>query len=326
MTSPPALDKPPFWSVMIPAYNSTRYLEKTLRSVLDQDPGPNRMQIEVVDGHSTKDLPHDLVRRVAGDRVSVFRHAQPLSMAANWNSCIERAHGKWVHILHTDDFVLPGFYARLESGIAGREDIGAAFTGWATVDENDRILERRAPLTNMAGVLPDSLDQLASGQMIQFAAIVVRKSAYESVGGFTSELVFALDWEMWVRVAARYPVWYDPELLACYRVHTQSESSRLERSGATILDDAKAVSIIAAYLSPASKARESLALRLLDGAKGLLVARRPADAMRVAASALRLKPSPEVALAAARLAGWTLLNTARVGLRRAGLGPARKST
>jgi cellulose synthase/poly-beta-1,6-N-acetylglucosamine synthase-like glycosyltransferase len=61
---------------MIPTYNPGRYLEKTLESVLLQDPGPQEMQIEVVDDCSTNIEVEELIRRVAGDRVSVFRQPE----------------------------------------------------------------------------------------------------------------------------------------------------------------------------------------------------------------------------------------------------------
>jgi glycosyltransferase involved in cell wall biosynthesis len=50
----------PRWSVMIPTHNCARYLRETLTSVLAQDPGPDVMQIEVVDDHSTKDDPEQV--------------------------------------------------------------------------------------------------------------------------------------------------------------------------------------------------------------------------------------------------------------------------
>ena len=43
----------PKWSVMIPTFNCANYLRQTLESVLAQDPGPEQMQIEVVDDCST---------------------------------------------------------------------------------------------------------------------------------------------------------------------------------------------------------------------------------------------------------------------------------
>src|SRR5579864_7930471 len=110
----------PFWSVMIPTYNRTKYLEKTLTSVLSQDPGAEEMQIEVVDDGSTLDDPETIVRRVGGSRVSFVRQSTHLGLVPNFNSCIERAMGHWVQILHTDDFVLPGFYERLKAALKDR--------------------------------------------------------------------------------------------------------------------------------------------------------------------------------------------------------------
>ena len=308
----------PFWSVMIPVYNSTKYLARTLESVLDQDAGAASMQIEVVDGYSTIDMPGPLVQQIGRCRVSTFRHPQPLSMAANWNSCIERAQGEWVHILHSDDFVLPGFYSRLENSLRSRIDVGAAFTRWTTVDSAGRILEPAAPQMESAGILPDRLDRLAAAQIIQFPAMVVRKSAYQAVGGFRNDLAFALDWEMWVRLAARYPVWYEPELLACYRVHTDSETMRLGRLGEDLADQVKAIPIIESYLPPGSKARTGLALRLLQLSKGQFLLGLPRDAMRRIVSAVRLDCSPKVVASVMYLCAWALARAIRVSLRRAG--------
>src|SRR4029450_1568238 len=104
----------PYWSVIIPSYNPrAAYLEETLRSVLAQDPGPDEMQIEVVDDCSPDGAPVELVHRIAGDRVAVHRERKNNGLAGIWNRCIERACGEWVHILHQDDIVLPGFYEHL---------------------------------------------------------------------------------------------------------------------------------------------------------------------------------------------------------------------
>ena len=109
--------KRPFWSVMIPNYNSTRYLKQTLESILVQDPGAEEMQIEIVDNCSTEDDPGRIVAEMGvGDRVQVFRRAEHVGMSANWNTCIERARGQWVHILHSDDTVVVGFYDSLRRG------------------------------------------------------------------------------------------------------------------------------------------------------------------------------------------------------------------
>jgi cellulose synthase/poly-beta-1,6-N-acetylglucosamine synthase-like glycosyltransferase len=84
----PADIRRPLWSVMIPSYNSGEYLRRTLQSVLAQDPGLERMQIEVVDHCSTADDPESLVRAVGGSRVAFYRRPKmrvllPTSMHAS---------------------------------------------------------------------------------------------------------------------------------------------------------------------------------------------------------------------------------------------------
>src|SRR5262249_32263826 len=106
----PAETPRPFWSVMIPTYNSGHYLRWTLESVLSQDPGPDQMQIEVVDGCSTKDDPEEIVKEVGKGRATFYRLPSNQGPAHTFNACLERSHGHWVHILPGDDMVIHGFY------------------------------------------------------------------------------------------------------------------------------------------------------------------------------------------------------------------------
>jgi len=236
-------------------------------------------------------------------------------MSANWNSCIDRARGQWVHILHADDFVLPGFYSRLRESLSGRNDVAAAFTRWMTVDEADRETWRAPAERETAGVLADSLDRIAAAGIIQCASIVVLKSAYQEVGGFRSDLSYVLDWEMWVRLASRRPFWYEPELLACYRVHMKSETSRLRRLGEDLQDQVKGIAIIQGHLAPASQARSSLALRLMEIARGQLLLRQFQHAIRSVLFALQLSCAPRVIVSAMRFFGWACAGATKLLLK-----------
>src|SRR5437870_3024247 len=78
----PADNCRPLWSVMIPTYNPRAdYLEETLHSVLQQDPGPQQMQIEVIDDCSTGDLAAQTVGRVGGGRVTFRAEPQNRGLA-----------------------------------------------------------------------------------------------------------------------------------------------------------------------------------------------------------------------------------------------------
>ena len=243
----PRSDRPK-WSVMIPTYNGTKYLEQTLKSVLAQDPGSEQMQIEVVDDCSTEGDPELLVKEIGQGRISFFQQPQNLGLIGSWNSCIQRASGEWIHILHQDDIVLPGFYQRLESAMSS--EAGAAFSRFLFMDEDghwQRLEEIERPT---CGILEHWLEKIATTQRIQFPAMVVKRSVYEAPGGFCSE--------------------------ACYRIHSASETSRLLRSGRDIADTRKSIEISAAYLPPAQanelcdRANEHYAFYALDTARKML--------------------------------------------------------
>lgn len=84
---------------------------------------------------------------------------------------------------------------------------------------------------------------IAERQRVQTPAVVVPRAVYHKLGGFRRALLQAVDWEMWVRIAARYEVWYEPQVLATFRRHGASESSRLLAQDAVWDDIARAIMI-----------------------------------------------------------------------------------
>jgi glycosyltransferase involved in cell wall biosynthesis len=250
----------PFWSVMIPTYNPRPdYLEKTLRSVLQQDPGPEHMQIEVIDDCSKDATATELTRRVGAGRITLHAESENRGLANTWNRCIERARGHWVHILHHDDTVLTGFYERLYHGITCNPDVGMAFCRSAIIDANGHW-KTLGPLESPTpGVLLDWLDRVATGYHLECPAVVVKRATYERLGGFRPELVCSLDLEMWVRIAAHGPVYYEPQILALFRRHGDNVSMMQERTGANMQDMARAISIWKNYLP--TNSREQLEKR-----------------------------------------------------------------
>jgi GT2 family glycosyltransferase len=239
----------PLWSVMIPTYNCADYLREALTSVLAQDPGQERMQIEVVDDSSTHDDPAAVVAELGKRRVGFFRQRHNVGHVANFNTALQRSHGQLIHLLHGDDRVEPGFYAAMERAFAERPDIGAAFCRDRRIDESGRTLSVAAPVAGRSGVLDGWLATIAAGQRLQAPAMVVRREVYEALGGFDRRIsCYGEDWEMWVRIAAHYPVWYETEPLAAYRIHTSSLTARGIRTGAHAEDYRRVIEINRAHL------------------------------------------------------------------------------
>ncbi len=264
--------RPPI-SVMIPTYEPTLHLTATLHSVLQQDPGPDQMQIAVVDDGSRNVDVAALVTRIAPpDRVEIHREPYNRGLAGNWNRCIALARGQVVHLLHQDDWLNDGFYRRVLPAFTKRANVGMAFCRYSITDAAGNVTRRSHRERWRAGTLPDWLTAISERQRIQCAAVLVRRSVYEQLGGYRPDLCYALDWEMWVRIAARCDVWYEPKMLAYYRQHQGNESSRLQQNNATAWDVLKAIDIFAESLpqtqrrSLVSHAYASFAKRVLKQA------------------------------------------------------------
>ena len=243
----------PRWSVMIPTYNCARYLESALRSVLAQDPGPGAMQIEVVDDHSTADDPEEVVTRLGSERVAFHRQPENVGVVGNLNTCLQRSRGELVHLLHGDDLVLDGFYRTLDDRLQVHPDAGAAYCRHLYIDEHARPLEIAPPQPASSGILRDGARFLAAEQLIMSPCIVVRRSVYEQLGGFDTRLACAEDWEMWVRVASRFPVYYEHQPLACYRMHGDSNTGRNLRNGRSLDYTRLAIELFARHFEPAEQ-------------------------------------------------------------------------
>ena len=97
----------------------------------------------------------------------------------------------------------------------------------------------------------------------------MRRDVYETLGGFSDELVYATDWEMWCRVAARYAVWFDPKIGISYRVHDESETARLKSLSLIDADVRCAITLIGRSLPPSIRARTMRQSRFLLANKAL---------------------------------------------------------
>jgi GT2 family glycosyltransferase len=300
-------DHRPTWSVMIPTYNCAATLGETLRSVLEQDLGPNQMQIEVVDDSSDRDDPEAIVREVGGGRVTFFRQTENVGHVRNFESCLQRSRGQYVHLLHGDDFVLAGFYDALQKGFESDPSVGAAFCRWMIVDEGGAVQTIAEPRQDHAGELVDALAHLAGEQHIVTPSIAVRRDVYELLGGFDERLHCAEDWEMWIRIAAQFKVWYEPAVLAAYRRHPQSNTGRHHRLAEELRYTATVIDMVESYLPPDRAKKVALTARRNYARTAVSNARQfAAEGDREAARAhlrlaVELNRSPRILLDAAKL-------------------------
>lgn len=288
-------DPRPRFSVMIPTCQPDEMLCSTLESVLRQAGSREDMQIAIVDDASTPGLVTDLVRSVDRfGRIEVIEHDHRLGLSGNWNRAIGLARGELVHLLHQDDYVERGFYARFHRGFSREPDIGMAFCRSRIVDAGGRHLKTSSRQRWLPGVIANWLPTIGARQRIQTPAAVVPRRTYETLGGYRPDLCHALDWEMWVRIAARYRVWYEPRTLAVYRRHVANETTRLIAMGAVWPDMARAIRINAASLPEPIRDQILSASVRWHAASALRTAKRQLSAGATGAAADTLRAIPDL--------------------------------
>jgi glycosyltransferase involved in cell wall biosynthesis len=257
--------------------------------VVDQVPSDS--QVVVVDDASTDD-PRGVVDRLGGSLVTYVRHEPALGAVGNFNRCVELAQGELVHLLHGDDAVAPGFYAAMDEAMADPRVL-AAVCRTEYIDEAGRTIRTTRSERHGTGPWSDALKVLAVSNRVRPPGIVVRRTAYELLGGFRSDLPHAADWEMWTRIAAAGPVWFVDRPLACYQVRHSSDTAARVRTGDNIRERVDAIRLISGLVDPVQRRatrRKALAYSSVYAARTAgrrLVARDWRSAAAQAGQALR---------------------------------------
>lgn len=246
----------PLWSVMIPTYNCSNYLIETIKSVLQQDMGEDKMQIEVVDDFSTDANVQELVEAIGKGRVKYYRQVQNVGSLRNFETCIKRAKGKYIHLLHGDDRIKNGYYSAITDVFEKFPKAGAAFCAWEHIKSDGTFSHHSRKEADIPCVLENWLFKLAEHPRLQYVAMTVKREVYEKLGSFYLAN-YGEDWEMWARIAKDYDTAYVPEFLAEYREHENSITWRSYQTGQNVKDIEKVVTKIGSYL-PKNDQRASL--------------------------------------------------------------------
>lgn len=266
----------PRWSVMIPTFNpKEHYIIKAINSVIIQDPGSEIMQIKVVDDCSNKVNVEKIVNDNWNGRVKYYRLPENSGHSFNFTESVRRAKGELIQLLHDDDLVKPGFYSTMQSIFDRYDNIGAAFCRQDYIDGDGNIMFSSELEKEETGILDDALIKLAQKQRIQYCAMAVRRKVFENLGGFISKNIGCEDWEMWVRIAASYPVAYEPQALAEYRVHHGTSMTLKDmRSGQDMRFMREAINIFNEYVPKERRKEVNLFRRKYYGNYSLKNAKR----------------------------------------------------
>jgi len=205
-------------SVIIPAYNCARYIAEAIDSVLAQT--YQDFEIIVVDDEST-DGTGEVVRRY-GDRVRYIRQKNRGPSGAK-NTGIQAARGEYVSTLDGDDLWMPERLEKLVPLLDQQPELGFVYGDCYRIDETpDRIQPRTAFQIHGGARRGWVLERLVMVNFVPSQSVLIRRRALDTVGLFDESYRIGEDWDLWLRLAARYPVDFIPDVVAMRRQHAQN--------------------------------------------------------------------------------------------------------
>jgi len=248
----------PTVSVCIPVYNPGSYLRPAVDSVLAQD--FTDFELIVVDDASNPPALSTL-DGLGDSRIRLFRNPANLGLVGNWNRCLELARGRYLAIFHQDDVMRHDNLSLKAALLEANPSAGMVYSNISRIDQEGRVIaghwtEQPGVDTVMKGCTLYAL-VARQGNPVSCPSVMVRAECYKELGCFDPRLAFAVDLEMWLRIASRYDVGYFAQRLICQRQHPTQETARFAGSGRDYEDVLKALEIAFSADLPTDCARHA---------------------------------------------------------------------
>lgn len=205
----------PLVSIITPSFNQAPFLRRTIESVLSQD-YPN-LEYIVIDGGS-EDGSLEIIQAYA-DRLAHWESISDKGQTDAINKGFARAKGKYIAWLNSDDVYYPGAVKEAVTYLEAHPEVGLVYGDCDFINAADRVIGRfPAAQTDYA--------RLRRGYVhVPQAAAFFRRDLWEKVGPLDPEFFFAMDYDLWVRLAAQAPLVYLPgRTWAGFRLHGEAKT------------------------------------------------------------------------------------------------------
>ena len=209
----------PAVTLIIPAFNAEHHIAEALESARDQT--LREFEVIVVDDGSTDATLREVERFASELNLTIVQQANRGASAAR-NTGIERARGRYCAFLDADDAMLPERLAAQVELLEAEPDLGLVHTDLMTFDERGIVHTTRRAFSNPCGGMV--LDRLLLDNFITTSTVMARKECLIEVGMFNVNRRISHDFELWLRMAARWKVGFIDRPLVRYRYRPGSLS------------------------------------------------------------------------------------------------------
>jgi glycosyltransferase involved in cell wall biosynthesis len=204
----------PLVSIVTPSFNQSKYLEATIHSVLEQD--YEQIEYLIVDGGST-DGSLEIIQKHA-ERLAWWVSEPDKGQTDAINKGFARSQGEILAWINSDDTYLPHAVREAVAYLHAHPEAGMVYGDANLVDEAGQVI----------GKFParqTDYDRLRRGYVhIPQQAAFFRADLWRKVGPLDPSFYFAMDYDLWVRLAKISSLHYQPRLWANFRLHGSGKS------------------------------------------------------------------------------------------------------
>lgn len=212
----------PLVSVITPSYNQARYLEKTIQSVLGQD--YPHVEYIIVDGGSTDGSP-DVIKKYA-DRLAWWVSERDQGQTDAINKGFNRANGEILAWLNSDDTYNPGAIGEAVKYLIENPEIAMVYADCNFIDEEGQVIGK------FNSAQTDYRRLRAGFVHIPQQTMFFRAKYWKELGPLDPSFYFAMDYDLWTRIAAKAPLKYlAGRVWANFRIHTSSKTNIADERG-----------------------------------------------------------------------------------------------
>ncbi len=213
----------PIISIVTPSYNQGSYLEETILSVLEQ--GYPALEFFIFDGGST-DGSLDIIQKHQ-DQLTFWESKPDRGQSHAINKGFRMASGEIVAWLNSDDLLAPGALKVVAQAWQQNPGVGL-ITG-----QTEIIDQAGKPTGNIFGSEPNVINSLLSSENpISQPSTFFSTSALKEVGFLYETLHMSMDWDLWLRIGARFPMLFITKILSKSRTWEMTKTrTQLVRSG-----------------------------------------------------------------------------------------------
>lgn len=200
-------------TIAVPSYNQGRFLDKALSSIFTQEVP---VEVYVLDGGST-DNSVEVIRKWES-HLAGWRSHPDQGQSAAINEGIAKGKADFVCWLNSDDWFLPGSLASLLETLNKAPSAPAAYgKAWNFLEKDQS--------SHPVWVEAFDARRLALRCIIAQPATLMRRSAWEAIGGLNESLHMAMDYDLWWRLFKTFgPLQFLDEFVAVNREHDQTKT------------------------------------------------------------------------------------------------------